>query len=189
MDGSYCVKPLKQKQVVNIPASRLPSFQLLCLTFERQNIYFPSNILHRSLETRCLYCSSSCSFLSHSGGWSELPAAGDIRDREQIQQPGIKGKIPHPLKKKQKYLKWYKEISIFFLFSPCRFLKMRSVTTVRSVLCVCLMCETLSSCHADIYVSATPAQTRCATRPTAVPSAGCVSFLLRFLWKDCHCFN
>lgn len=51
---------------------------------------------------------------------------------------------------------------------------MRTATTAASVLCVCRTCETHSSCPADTCVSATPAQTRCVTRPTTVPSAGCV---------------
>lgn len=60
-----------------------------------------------------------------------------------------------------------------FLF--IRLLKMRSVTTVQSVWCVCRTCETHSFCRADTCVSAMPAQTRCATRPTAAPSVDCVS--------------
>lgn len=66
----------------------------------------------------------------------------------------------------------------FWLFdrvADCRWPMTRSVTTVRSVWCACRTCATHSSCHADTCVSATPAQTRCATRPTAAPSAGCVS--------------
>lgn len=61
----------------------------------------------------------------------------------------------------------------FFLLS--RSPTMRSATTAPSVWCVCRMCETRSSCRADTCVSATPAQTLCATRPTAAPSADSVS--------------
>lgn len=50
----------------------------------------------------------------------------------------------------------------------------RTVTTATSVLSVCPTCETRSSCPADICVSATRAPTPCVTRPTTVPSAGCV---------------
>lgn len=92
MDGSYCVKPLKQKQVVNTPAfllSSLPSF--FCVTFlmllkdkDTPRLYYiwpmrPAPALFFNM------------FLS-SGGWSELSTAGDLWDREQIQQPRIKGK-------------------------------------------------------------------------------------------------
>lgn len=59
--------------------------------------------------------------------------------------------------------------------SPCSRQTTRTATTAASVWCVCRTCETRSSCPADICVSATPAQTRCVTRPTTVPSAGCVS--------------
>lgn len=48
-----------------------------------------------SWDPACL-CSSPCSF--SPGGWSELSTAGDLWDREQIQQPRIKGKIRHHMK-------------------------------------------------------------------------------------------
>lgn len=51
---------------------------------------------------------------------------------------------------------------------------MRTATIAASVSCVYQTYETHSSCPADICVSATPAQTHCVTRPTTVPSAGCV---------------
>lgn len=95
MDGSYCVKPLKQKQVVNTPAFLLSLSSSLCVTFMplKDKWYtkalFPSWTLRLAHET-CRLCSSLCSSLS--GGWSELSTAGDLWDREQIQQPRIKGK-------------------------------------------------------------------------------------------------
>lgn len=66
---------------------------------------------------------------------------------------------------------WDFWLYLFSLYSPQM---MRTVTTATSVLCVCLTWEIHSSCPADICVSATPAQTRCVTRPTTVPYAGCV---------------
>lgn len=62
---------------------------------------------------------------------------------------------------------------ILFVFSSSHQM-MKTVTTATSVLCVCLTCETRSSCPADTCVSATPARTHCVTRPTTVRSAGCV---------------
>lgn len=58
-----------------------------------------------------------------------------------------------------------------FFFSH---LMMRTVTTATSVLYVCRTCETHSSFPADTCVCATPVQILCVTRPTTVPSAGCV---------------
>lgn len=57
---------------------------------------------------------------------------------------------------------------------PIRWPMMRSATTVRSVWCVFPTCATHSSFPADTCVCATPAQTLCATKPTAAQSAVCV---------------
>lgn len=69
MDGSYCVKPLKQKQVVNTPP------------------LFLANLILKDV-----LCNTVPLFYLSPGGWSELSTAGDLWDREQIQQPGIKGR-------------------------------------------------------------------------------------------------
>lgn len=96
MDGSYCVKPLKQKQVVSAAAffsAFLPPFMTTSL--------IPSNTKTRqSFILKLLAPPRPTSFVVHRfplslslspGGWSELSAAGDLRHREQIQQPRIKG--------------------------------------------------------------------------------------------------
>lgn len=66
---------------------------------------------------------------------------------------------------------------------------MRTVTTATSASSVCLTCETRLSCPADTFVSATPVQTLCGTRPTTAPSAGCVrsvTFFKKKKKKLCH---
>lgn len=137
------------------------------------------------------------------GWWSELPTAGDLWDREQIQQPGIKGKNWKTYEAISEHfrsdVKVYQNKSVslpafanrllpsVLMIFVSRLLTTKSATTARSALCVCLMYETRSSCHADTCVSAMPVQTPCATRPTAALSADCVSSDIETLifWQIC----
>lgn len=73
MDGSYCVKPLKQKQVVNAQHAfpLFPSFLLLCnISFmllkdkDAPKLYFRASRLTR--ET-CSFYSSTCSYSQVDG--------------------------------------------------------------------------------------------------------------------------
>lgn len=164
LTSSFCVTSWKTK----IHQSLISLLNTTPATWDRHRLY-----------------SSLCSF--SSGGWSELSAAGDLWDWEQIQQPRIKGK--HQTAREcfslrvsvtasdvtwQFGKKWITDLEIVPPFIS-RLQTMRSATTALSVWCVCRMCGTHSSCRADTCVSATPAQTLCATRPTAAPSADCVS--------------
>lgn len=72
----------------------LPPFVLHFYTFEKTKdtlkLYSPHlNITSGPWDLLFLFSST---FLLFPGGWSELPTAGDLWDREQIQQPRIKGK-------------------------------------------------------------------------------------------------
>lgn len=69
MDGSYCVKPLKQKQVVNTPASPLSSLpSTFCVTFfyafektkDTLKLYFPLEHYVWPVRPRFLYSSTFC---------------------------------------------------------------------------------------------------------------------------------
>lgn len=110
------------------------------------------------------------------GGPCELPLTGDLRDWEQ-EQPRNEG-ISVGVTSSQRQTRFpalallWGLIGCFCpLFSPRM---TRTATTATSVLCVCLTCATPSSSPAGICASATRVLTRCATRPTTVPSAGCV---------------
>lgn len=93
MDGSYCVKPLKQKQVVSAAAffsAFLPPFMTTFFLIPSNTKTRQSFIVKLLPPETYFLCCSPVSSLS-PGGWSELSAAGDLRHREQIQQPRIKG--------------------------------------------------------------------------------------------------
>lgn len=96
MDGSYCVKPLKQKQVVNTSAFLL---SLHLTSFCVATSFFWKTKTHQSFISSLKLTSGPwerpplfIAVFLFPGWWSELPTAGDLWDREQIQQPGIKGK-------------------------------------------------------------------------------------------------
>lgn len=205
MDGSYCVKPLKQKQVVNTSAFLL---SLHLTSFCVATLFFWKTKTHQSFISSLKLTSGPweqpplfIAVFLFPGGWRELPTAGDLWDREQIQQPGIKGKNSKTYEAFQSTLevtwKSTKSVSLsafanrllpsVLMIFVSRLPTTKSATTARSALCVCLMCETRSSCHADTCVSAMPVQTPCATRPTAALSADCVSSDIETLifWQIC----
>lgn len=101
----------------------------------------------------------------------ELPLTGDLWDWEQ-KQPRNQG-ISCIFSSCSQWLT-LQVCMLSCFFSPRSRQMMRTATTAVSVLCVCQTSETHSSCPADICVSATPARTHCVTKPTTVPSAGCV---------------
>lgn len=106
-----------------------------CVTFWKtkihQSLISLLNMTPATWDRHRLY-SSLCSF--SSGGWSELSAAGDLWDWEQIQQPRIKGK--HQTAREcfslrasvtasdvtwQFGKKWITDLKLFLLLSPgCR---------------------------------------------------------------------
>lgn len=112
------------------------------------------------------------------GGPCELPLTGDLRDWEQ-EQPRNQGITENtPSFMEHSAVRAHQCFICVIIYLMCFFLSShqmtRTVTTATNVSSACLTCETHSSCPADICVSATPVQTHCVTKPTTVPSAGCV---------------
>lgn len=184
VDGSFCVKPLKQKQVVSTAAFFFSSaFTPLFTT----TAVVPSNTkAARYFEVAPLR-PTSCLFhwfpltLQVDGVSYLLQEIYGIENKYNSQESKVRRSEELPVCSSlsdcisEEKLFSLVRFDRFDCAPACRWPTTRSATTAPSVWCACRTCATRSFCPADTCVSATPAQTRCATRPTAAPSAGCVS--------------
>lgn len=158
------MKPLKQKQVVSAPVCNISfgitkDISLIIMLLLFFDVFFSqvdgvSYLLQEIYGIENKYNSQESKV-----GWRDISVCFALSS-SQAMGSGERGNH-FPL--------------IVSVFHVHRLPMTRSVTTAPSVWCVCRTCETHSSCRAGICVSVTPAQTHCATRPTAAPSAGCVS--------------